>query len=136
MFLTHYDPMAEVFGRHFQGAHAASRFSPPVDIIEHKDAWVCAVDLPGVPLDQIDVQIKGDALAVSAERRKSESKEAGRYAHAERSFGKFHRVFTLPADVDPESVTASSHDGVLEIRIARSERAKSRKIAVTSSQAS
>lgn len=130
MFLTHYEPVNGIPDRWPGGDFAKPAFLPPVDVVAHDDSWVCLIDLPGVAFDDINVEVKGDALVISAKREKIAAKDDGKYTHSERSFGNFNRVLTLPDDADKDDISATSHDGVLEIRIGRGKDALARRIEV------
>lgn len=128
MFLTHYDSKP-ILDRLFHGEHGG-HLTPPVDIVQKDDAWICSLDLPGVRLNDIDIKVQGNTLTVSAQRVGHNNVDDDRYTYHERSFGSFQRVFTLPTDANPEEISARSTDGVLEIRIARRKDAEGRKIEV------
>ena len=133
MFLTHYEPISRALSNLAGSVHAdhLAPLVPAADIVEKDDAWVYSLDLPGVPLDAIDIEIKGDILTVSAKRDTQEEVNKDNYTYFERSVGSFQRTFSLPADIDPERVSANSTNGVLEISVGRKEHEAPRKIAVT-----
>jgi HSP20 family protein len=71
-------------------------------------------------------------LSLKGNRKATEARE-GRQCHVnERRHGSFLRVIPMPAPVDPDNVTAEAKDGVLHIRLAKAERAKSRQIPINS----
>ncbi len=77
------------------------------------------LDLPGVDKDKINVKVQNNMLTISGERR-SETEEADQktgFYRMESSFGSFMRSFPLPADADPDNMTAESKNGVLTIRL-------------------
>ena len=87
----------------------------------------------GIDPDKLDVKLEKGVLSVSGER-----KDDTAYGNAEnvnvhiseRFAGRFHRVVTLPDDVDANEVTASYRDGILHIRAPRREAAQPRRIAI------
>jgi len=103
---------------------------PAVDISEDKDAIVIHADLPGVDQKDVKVTLLNNVLTIRGER-KEERKESGRdYHRLERVCGSFQRSFTLPSTVDESKITADYKDGVLTVRLPKSETAKAREIEV------
>lgn len=103
---------------------------PAVDLFEDEDALALKVDLPGIDRETLDVQITGEELVVSGER-KWEQPEKGGCVHAERPHGRFHRVFRVGLPLANDRVQASYKDGVLLVRLPKAEAVKPRKIAVS-----
>ena len=128
------EPFSTEFNRLFNSlwdAPAASqRWVPEMDLVESDDHYVLKADLPGMKQDDVSIEFNDGALTISGERKAEyERKEKG-YFRLERSFGKFSRSLTLPDGVDPDAITASFHDGVLEVHIPKPEERKPRRIAV------
>jgi HSP20 family protein len=114
----------------------AQRFSPAVDIREEKDAIVIAAELPGIRPEDVNVSLDGNLLTISGERKfEHEQKEEG-FRRIERSYGSFSRSFTLPDTVSVEKLEAEMKDGLLSIRVPKSEKAQPKRIAVKSSSQS
>jgi len=103
---------------------------PAVDIVEEKDRFVLRADIPGVKADDIEVNMEKGVLSLSGERHKESSEEVDGMQRLERSSGKFYRRFSLPETANPESVSARSANGILEIIIPKQEQVKARKITV------
>lgn len=110
-------------------------WAPAVDVSSDRDGYVFQFDLPGVDKDAIDVSIDQGVLKVSGERRSQrtvgEGEEDQSTHRLERVFGRFSRAFKLPGDADAGRVTASYVNGVLELRIAKQESAKPRRIEIS-----
>src|SRR5947207_10961518 len=128
------EPFSTEFNRLFNSlwdAPAASqRWVPEMDLVESDDHYVLKADLPGMKQDDVSIEFNDGILAIAGERKAEyERKEKG-YFRLERSFGKFSRSLTLPDGVDPDAITASFHDGVLEVHIPKPEERKPRRIAV------
>jgi HSP20 family protein len=103
---------------------------PPVDVWETDNEVVYAFDLPGIPEDKIAVELRDDTLTVTGEReQKNERSEDGFYRY-ERRFGSFSRTLGVPQGVSEENVKAEYRNGVLEIRIAKPELTKPRRIQI------
>jgi HSP20 family protein len=112
----------------------ARTWVPAVDAWETENELVYAFDLPGIPEDKIAVEFDDGSLTVSGEReRVAETKEDGFYRF-ERRFGSFSRTVGLPQGVTDEDVSADYRDGVLEIKVAKPETPKPRRIQVGSGE--
>jgi HSP20 family protein len=110
----------------------AGGMSPSVDLSETDNAVEVRMDLPGVKSDDIDIQIHGNLLTVTA-NRKEEKEEKGRTFHrVERQCGSCSRSLTLPTAVNESEVAAEYHDGVLAITLPKTEQSKPRKVKVKS----
>jgi HSP20 family protein len=106
--------------------------SPSVDIYDEGDELVFKADMPGVNKEDLKVDVAGDYLTISGEKKKEEKIERNNYYRFERSHGSFSRRFELPAGVDTDKIKAHFEGGVLEVRIPKTEEAakKSKKISV------
>jgi HSP20 family protein len=113
-----------------QGAGPARRWIPAMDLVEADDHFVLRADLPGLGEGDVAIEVDGDVLTVSGER-KAEHEERGEGFHRiERSYGAFRRSLTLPDGVDPETVSATFDKGVLEVRIPKPEERKPRRVSI------
>lgn len=107
-------------------------FSPTVDVHETKTAYEMKFDLPGVPRDQIKIDVYDNTLTVSGER-KEEKKEEGKdkKAHVtELFYGSFTRTFSLPEAVDAEKAEARFENGVLNLTLPKKETSGKRQIKI------
>jgi len=105
-------------------------WSPPTDIYETDDAVILKIELPGIDIDGVDVEIKDDVLSLRGERKLRTEFEDEHYHRMECSYGTFQRTFTLPAVIDKNGVKASYCDGVLEIVAPKAKEPVSRHIKV------
>ena len=92
-------------------------WSPLVDIFEMPDSFVLLAELPGVPKEMINVEVRGETLTISGERPGVEQSAEGSLYRSERRYGAFSRTFNLPVNVHSESVAARVVDGVLTVTI-------------------
>jgi len=103
---------------------------PALDVWESDGDVVYAFDLPGIPEDSISIELEEGALTVSAEReRKQELTNENLYRY-ERRFGTFSRTIGLPPGIGEDQIKADYRDGVLEIRVAKPEQPKPRRIQI------
>lgn len=107
-----------------------SQWVPLVDIVEESDKFVILADLPGVDPQQIDVQMEKGILTIRGERRLDHGTESQSFARTERRHGSFHRRFALPDSADPDGISASGNNGVLEIVIPKRPETTPRRIPV------
>ena len=98
-------------------------FSPSVDIFEEGNEVIIKAELPGMNKDDIDVNISDDVITISGEKKSEERVEKKDYFRIERSHGSFSRSMTLPSEIQTDKVKAVFKDGVLEVRIPKSESA-------------
>ena len=124
--------MDQVFGRFGDRSARRANAFPPVNLYESVDGYVLTAELPGLAAGDIDIQIEGSRVTLGGERRIEHPEDASVH-RTERAAGGFRRSVELPAEVDPEKAEASHRDGVLRLRIPKSERQQPRKIAVQAS---
>ena len=105
-------------------------WTPAVDIYETDASVVVKAELPGIEKERIGVEVKDGMLTLRGERKVEKDVKEENYHRIERSYGTFLRTFSLPVSVDPDKVTATFKDGVLEIDIPKQEKAKPRKVKV------
>jgi HSP20 family protein len=98
-------------------------FSPTVDIFEEGNDVVVKAVLPGMGKDDIDVNVTDDVITISGEKKTEEKVEKKDYFRLERSYGSFSRSLTLPAETQTDKVKATFKDGILELRIPKTEAA-------------
>ena len=120
--------MNQLAGPPAGNGQGSSTWLPAVDVWEADDELVLSFDLPGIPEDKIAVELDDGVLTVSGERERAEETSGERFYRYERRFGAFSRSVTLPPGVGEESITADYEDGVLEVRIAKPEEPKPKRI--------
>ncbi|MDZ7316216.1 MAG: Hsp20/alpha crystallin family protein [candidate division KSB1 bacterium] len=105
-------------------------WAPKIDIKESKDSYEILADLPGLDRKDIQVSLHDNVLTLKGERRYEEKQEDQDRCYYERSYGQFFRSVRLPDRVDEKKVQAEYKDGVLRIKLAKSEEAKAREIEI------
>jgi HSP20 family protein len=105
-------------------------WKPAVDIYDNDRNIVIKAELPGMEKKDIILQVNGRVLTLKGEHSSENEVKEDKYHRRERSYGKFERVFTLPAEVDPDKITADYKDGVLKIDIPKPEEQKPKQITV------
>ncbi|MEV6717609.1 Hsp20/alpha crystallin family protein [Lentzea sp. NPDC051208] len=102
--------------------------APLADVTETAEAYLVEVELPGVRRDDVVVDLAGNELSISGEVREKERQ--GLFRHRTRRVGQFSYGVTLPRDVDADRIEAELADGVLTVRVPKTEAAKPRRIAI------
>jgi HSP20 family protein len=105
-------------------------WSPMVDIEERDDAYVIEAELPGVKRQDVNIELVGNELAITGEIKERERK--GDVRRRTRRTGRFEYRVTLPNQVDAEKIEADLDQGVLTVRVPKSEREQRRKIEIKS----
>ncbi len=102
----------------------------PVDIIDEEDHVLIIAEMPGIKKEDIDMSVSADIITISGEKKHDEMVDSRNYYRLERSYGSFSRSFRLPFDVDADKATAKFENGILEVRIPKTEegRRKRKKI--------
>jgi HSP20 family protein len=93
------------------------RWAPPTDLTEDGEDLVLRIDLPGMSDEDVTVEVDGNVLTVSGERKDHRETQEGSVFRLERSFGKFSRSFTLPEGTETDSIEGGLENGVLELRV-------------------
>lgn len=105
-------------------------FLPAIDVVEEKDSYLVKAELPGLAKEDVNVSLQDNYLTIKGEKKhETETKEAN-YYRCERSYGSFSRTVELPASVDAKKIDAHFKDGVLSVKLPKTEEAKPKQIEV------
>ena len=108
----------------------AAQWLPLVDITEDDKEYLIKAELPEVRKEDVKVTVESGVLTISGERKFEKEEKDKRYHRIERSYGNFTRSFNLPDEADDGKVSAEFKDGVLTVRLAKSEKARPKSIDV------
>jgi len=103
---------------------------PLVNVTEDQDYLYIRSEIPGMKSEEISISAAGRNLSISGERKIASEGENVRYHRREREDGKFSRVIALPSDIEVGKIEAGYVDGILSIKIPKSEAAKPKQITV------
>lgn len=123
-FDREFDDLIKGFFGDIQVSHGGlfeRSFKPAMDISETEDSFTVKVEIPGVDPKELDVNLTGEVLTVKGEKKDEKEENDGNYRRIERSFGRFSRSMTLPCKVQGDEVEANYKDGVLTMKIPKSE---------------
>jgi HSP20 family protein len=114
-------------------AMTVAEWSPLVDITEDEKEYVIKAELPDVKKEDIKLTVEDNVMSISGERKYEKEEKGKKYHRVERAYGSFLRSFTLPDAADGSTVSAEYKDGVLNVRLPKSEKAKPKSIEVKGS---
>jgi HSP20 family protein len=101
-----------------------------VDVYETDEDVVVKASVPGVDPEDLDISITGDTLTIKGETRAEEEVEEENYVYRERRYGAFSRSMTIPTSVRADEADAEFDDGVLTLRLPKTEEVKPKTIKV------
>lgn len=104
-------------------------YTPAVDIVEKADELLLMADVPGVRVEDVDINFENGELTLSAKVR-TRQPENTRYMEREYGVGDFYRAFRIGESINVAGIRAELTDGVLTVHLPKSDEAKPRKIAV------
>lgn len=126
----------QIFGRSAASATAGHEvmkvadWAPSVDISETDQAFLIKAEIPGVKKEDVKVTVDNGILTIQGER-KMEKEEKGKTFHRiERSYGSFVRGFRVPAGVDDSKAKAEFKDGMINVTLPKSEKAKTKSVEI------
>jgi HSP20 family protein len=119
-------PLAELARR----AQVFTGWTPALDVYEDKDNVYVKAELPGMKREEIELTLHDGVLSISGERKGETKREDAETHRVERFFGRFQRTVTLPTPVANDKVKADYKDGVLSIKLPKTEESKPKRIDV------
>lgn len=126
------DRLNTLFSSPGQGeAQTRAVWTPSVNVEETKEELLLTAELPGMGIDDIDIEVENNVLSLRGEKKEDrEEKDDRRYHLWERCYGAFERSFTLPRTVKADQISAHFRDGILHVHMPKAPEAKSRKISI------
>ena len=135
LFDSLHDEMNRLMGRFLEpeeGGEKVLAFTPRTNIAETESGYEITVDLPGMKSEDVNVELKEGHLWIWG-RREQETEEKGKtYHRVERQYGEFRRVIPLEDAVEADKIDAEYKEGVLTVRLPKSEASRPRRIEVKS----
>ncbi len=105
---------------------SAGAWSPPMDVYETQEAIIIVAELPGIASDDLDIRIGGGSIILQGERSFGKSLKEENYLRIERHYGKFSRSMAIPPTINVDEVQAVYRNGVLEIKLPKTENSQSK----------
>ncbi len=106
-------------------------WAPSVDISETDAAYLVKAEIPGVQKEDVKVTLQDGMLTIQGERNQEKEEKGKKFHRVERCYGSFMRSFRVPDDADEGKVKAEFKDGMLNVTLAKSEKAKPRQVNVS-----
>ncbi|MBF0522800.1 MAG: Hsp20/alpha crystallin family protein [Candidatus Omnitrophica bacterium] len=103
---------------------------PAIDIHDLKDSLLIKADLPGLTKEEMHVSFEEGQLIIQGEKKKEHETKEGNYHRRERYYGSFYRSIALPSIVDAKKAEAQYKDGVLEVRLPKTEESRQKQITI------
>jgi len=119
--------MEDYFGR-FPEKVGEEAWYPIADIKETSDEIIVSAEIPGMKKSDIKLTLSDNQLTIQGEKKMEKEEKNETYYRIERAYGKFKRVIPLPIEVEEAKVSATYKDGVLHIKLPKSEKSKKKKI--------
>ena len=104
---------------------------PVVDILEADEHVEIRAEIPGLSEQDVQVSVTDDVLTLKGEKTQESEENDKKYHRVERSYGRFQRSFTLPANLNPEAIKAKFTNGVLAVSIPKVEKVKPKEIQIS-----
>jgi HSP20 family protein len=100
-------------------------YFPHIDITDDEKNIYVEAEIPGVKKEDVKVTLQDNILTITGEKKKKSEEKEKNIFRSERSYGSFTRSFTLPDEINPDTVEAKFDNGILNIQIAKSQPKKS-----------
>lgn len=123
-------PSMRRLGMPREGALAAARWSPSMDVSENDTHFIATVELAGAQKDDVHVEVEDGVLTIRGEKKSERNEENEQRRYTERSYGAFSRSFTLPSNANDEDIKASFNEGVLKVEVGKKDEPKAKAIKV------
>lgn len=132
---SEFDQLFDRFFGEFEGAFpemtgGGGAWLPAFELSEAGDDILVKAELPGVDPKDVEVTVSGNILTIAGEKRDEVEQREGVTYRCERRFGRFQRSIELPAAVDADKVRAENANGVLTVRLPRSETHRPRRVKI------
>lgn len=105
-------------------------WAPSVDISETEKEYIIKAELPEVKKEEVKVSVEEGVLTIQGERKQEKEEKGKKFHRIERSYGSFMRSFSIPDDADEAAVSAEFKEGILSVRLGKSEKAKPKSVEV------
>ncbi len=105
-------------------------WEPAVEVFETDQEVVVRAELPGVDPKNVNVTVQDNTVTIEAEAKEEQEERGRNYLRRELRYGQFSRTLALPTEVKAEEARATYRNGLLELRVPKSERAKPKQVKV------
>jgi len=105
--------------------------APAIESFMRNGEFVVRADLPGIDPKEMEINVEGHRLTMRGERKSKEERKEKDYLYREVTYGRFERVIDLPEGVDPDTIKATYHDGVMEVTMKAPKEMVAKKVPIT-----
>ena len=120
----------EFFGDMNPECSAQVGFRPPLDLKEDEGYFYAQLELPGMQKEEVKISLDGNVLTIRGEKKMEELLDIVEYRRVERNYGVFERCFKLPQEIQENEISAEMENGILKIKIPKTEKIEPRQIAI------
>ncbi|HEX9018561.1 MAG TPA: Hsp20/alpha crystallin family protein [Anaerolineaceae bacterium] len=113
---------------------SGTEWSLPLDVMETGDGYVVEATVPGIKPEDLEITYNNGTLTIRGETKAENEQKEGKYHLRERRYGTFVRSIALPTDVKADSIEANYKDGVLSLKLPKTEEVKPKRIAIKGSE--
>jgi HSP20 family protein len=99
-------------------------------VVENPNEYLISVDLPGVKPEDVKLEMEDGKLTISGKRETLVEEDTKHVHRIERTKGSFHRMITLPREIDSDKIDAKYEQGVLHVTLPKSAERQARKIEI------
>jgi len=97
---------------------------PAVNVTDNKDNYLVSLAAPGMKKNDFKIDVEGTMLTISSEKEENKEEKESKYTRKEYNYSSFSRSFTLPDEVIKDKIEAIYEDGVLKLKLPKSEESK------------
>ena len=105
-------------------------FAPAAEISEQVDAYQLKVEVPGMEVNDLDIEVTKDVVSISGERKQENHSAENGVTKSEFRYGKFKRVIPLPGEIQNDKVVAEYNNGILSLTLPKTEAVKNKVVKV------
>jgi HSP20 family protein len=127
-FVSLRDVMDRLFEENAVAQSNGSEAPFAVDLKEQADKYELRAALPGARPEDVQIEVTANTISLSGEFKQEREQKEGEFIRCEIRYGRFHRSFSLPVEIDPSKVDASFRDGVLTVTLPKAEAMRPRQI--------
>jgi HSP20 family protein len=112
-------------------ARGIQAFAPRTTVAETDNGYEVEVDLPGMKPDDVQVEMRGNELWLSGERKQEKEEKGKNYHRIEQEYGRFERVIPLAMPVSDDKIKAHYQNGVLKVTVPKSEAVRPKRVPIS-----
>jgi len=120
-FRSNFDDLFWPWGYRTQPLATTQIKKPPMDVADHGDHYEMRLEMPGIPKDDINIEITPTSIEISAQHEKQTEDKDKNWVRRERSLTSFYRALEFPEELSTDKVNAELQDGILTLKLPKVE---------------